>query len=91
MKPKTASGAKPAAGEIETAILSLLGEREPGATICPSEVARRVAGVDEWRTRMVEVHAAADRLHDEGAITLSWKGESLIVRAGPYRIGKRAQ
>ena len=32
------------------------------------------------------VHAAVDRLVAEGVVRLSWKGEPLDARAGPYRI-----
>jgi hypothetical protein len=89
VKRESAPETQPTAEEPENAILLLLGEREPGATICPSEVARKIAGPDDWRPRMDDVHAAVDSLHTTGAIALSWKGENLPKRAGPYRIGKR--
>jgi hypothetical protein len=74
------------------AVLTLLAEREPGATICPSEVARKIAAEmsaseeADWRTAMPLVHAAVDHLADQGNIRLSWKGRALAVRSGPYRI-----
>lgn len=72
------------------AILTLLAERAPGATICPSEAARRLAGREgDWRAAMEAVHAATDALVDAGAITLSWKGETNEKRRGPYRIARR--
>lgn len=37
---------------------------------------------------MPAVHAAVDRLLDDGLVRLSWKGRALAVRAGPYRIGR---
>ena len=68
-----------------TATLSLLARRAPGATICPSEVARAIA--PDWRGAMPAVHAAIDDLFREGLVRLSWKGRLLAGRSGPYRIG----
>lgn len=68
-------------------MMALLKSRLPGGTICPSEVARALASKDDWREVMPEVHSAVDRLLEEGAIRLSWKGRRLTSRAGPYRIG----
>lgn len=75
------------------AVLALLADREPGATICPSEVARKIAAVHrhdgaDWRTAMPIVHAAVDHLVDQEIIELSWKGRALSARAGPYRIAR---
>lgn len=72
------------------AILSLLAERSEGATICPSEAARRLAKPQgDWRAEMERVHAATDALVAEGAIALSWKGVAKQERRGPYRIARR--
>lgn len=72
------------------AILALLAERAEGATICPSEAARRLAGAEgDWRAHMDAVHVAADRLLEQGTIALSWKGETQQKRRGPYRIARR--
>mgnify|MGYP002780238135 CR=1 FL=1 len=69
------------------AILTLLAERAGGATICPSEAARRLAGPGgDWRAAMPQVHAAVDTLLARRAIILSWKGRALPQRRGPYRI-----
>jgi len=74
----------------EEAILALLAERAAGATICPSEAARRLAGPQgDWRTEMDAVHAATDRLAEQGAVSLSWKGSPMQKRRGPYRIARR--
>ena len=74
--------------------LKLLAARAPEATLCPSEVARAVvtsfgakAAVD-WRSAMPKVHAAVDGLLAEGRVRLSWKGERLETRKGPYRISR---
>lgn len=75
--------------DAREATLALLAARAPGATICPSEVARAIAGDGEaWREAMPTVHAAVDTLVAEGRVRLSWKGEPLDARAGPYRIGR---
>lgn len=67
------------------ATLALLARRAPGATICPSEVARALAPED-WRGAMPAVHAAVDGLVEAGLVRLSWKGEAMLTRTGPYRI-----
>jgi hypothetical protein len=81
--------------EARCVALALLASRATGATVCPSEVARRLAGAPkalgaepEWRSAMPVVHAAMDELVNERAIALSWKGKRLVKRAGPYRIGR---
>jgi hypothetical protein len=82
--------ATPVAGEgaARAATLTLLATRAPGATICPSEVARVLAGEGgDWRAAMPVVHAAVDRLVADGLVRLSWKGAAMPVRRGPYRIG----
>lgn len=63
------------------ATLDLLARRAAGATICPSEVARALSPEDS------SVHAAIDGLVRDGSVRLSWKGERLVARSGPYRIG----
>lgn len=74
----------------EEAILALLAGRAEGATICPSEAARFLAGPQgDWRGAMGAVHTAADRLVEQGAITLSWKGAPKQKRRGPDRIARR--
>jgi hypothetical protein len=77
-------------------VLTLLAARISGATICPSEVARASVTVaertkavaQEWRDVMPDVHAVVDRLLAERLVQLSWKGEPLTTRMGPYRIGR---
>lgn len=67
--------------------LALLMARSPEATVCPSEVARALAS-DGWRDALPVVHAAVDQLLSEGLVQLSWKGQPLATRVGPYRIGR---
>lgn len=75
---------------METAILELLAARRPGATICPSDAARHVAGddPDAWRPRMDEARAAAARLVERGEVVITQKGEPTdpALARGPIRI-----
>ena len=80
--------------DAREATLELLAARAPGATICPSEVARAlaagdtVATVSSWRSKLPEVHAAVDSLVLDGIVQLSWKRRRIAIRAGPYRTGR---
>ena len=79
---------------VRDVTLALLASRAPEGTLCPSEIARRVAADDndptaQWRDKMPAVHAAIDGLLKEGLISLSWKGKPLSARVGPYRIRAR--
>ncbi|RVT90561.1 DUF3253 domain-containing protein [Sphingomonas crocodyli] len=69
-------------------MLALLADRADNATICPSEVARRLARDNPrgWRAQMPIVHEAVDHLVAQAVIALSWKGRRLARRCGPYRI-----
>ncbi|NCP23456.1 MAG: DUF3253 domain-containing protein [Erythrobacter sp.] len=70
-----------------SAIQALLHERAQGASICPSEVARRLArDGEDWRKFMSIVHASVDEMIGEGGVAISWKGQKLKNREGPYRI-----
>ncbi len=94
-RPDSHSGRTIAAITVRQAILSLLSARAPDATVCPSEVARAVANAagaasGDWRALMPMVHEAVDRLVAEGEVRLSWKGQPLAARAGPYRIARDA-
>ncbi len=73
------------------ATLALLSARAEGASVCPSEVARVLAGESgDWRAAMPTVHAEVDRMTAEGLVRLSWKGRTMPARAGPYRINRLA-
>lgn len=58
---------------IEAATRALLRSRQPGRSICPSDVARTVGGAT-WRALMVTVR--------ECAVTMSERGEIEILRGG---------
>lgn len=67
------------AESIEATILRLCAERGAGKSICPSEVARAVAGPDEtvWRLLMHPVREAAFRLAREGRLQVLRKGRPI--------------
>lgn len=84
LAPKTESG------PVRAVIEAMLSARLPGATICPSEVARKLARTEEiWREQMPVVHEVVDQMLAEHLVDLSWKGKRLTARHGPYRIGLR--
>jgi len=72
--------------ELETAIVELLEERAGGATICPSEAARRVR--TEWRPLMERARQAARRLTGRGEVEITQKGQVVdpSTAKGPIRI-----
>ena len=74
--------------QVREMTLALLAARSGGATVCPSEVARALATPGTWRDAMPAVHRAIDELLADGIVRLSWKGEPLARRAGPYRISR---
>lgn len=67
------SGLRPEDAALEQAILDLLDARAGGATICPSEAARRVGG-DDWRPLMEPARRAARRLVAAGAVEITQGG-----------------
>jgi len=73
--------------DLEDAITDLLAQRRAGATICPSEAARRVAP-DGWRDLMEPVRMAARRLVAAGAVEIVAGGAVVdpSTARGPVRI-----
>lgn len=84
------NGLRPLDGDIERTLLELLGDRDGQASICPSEVARRIAPED-WRELMEPVRRAARRLSVAGRVEITQKGRPVDPdRArGPIRIRRR--
>ena len=82
--------AAPSAAEIAAAILAGVARRRPGGTLCPSEVARSLAGQDgDWRAMMPAVRAAAAGLLAEGRIAVTQRGRAVPAdKAGPIRLGR---
>ena len=66
---------------LDAAILRLCAERGAGKSICPSEVARALAGNDEkvWRLLMHPIREAAMALAREGRVAILRKGKPVSV------------
>jgi Protein of unknown function (DUF3253) len=75
---------------LEQAVLDLLARRAEGATVCPSEAARSVGGVD-WRPLMEPARQAAARLVERGEVDVTQGGEVVdpATARGPIRIRRR--
>jgi hypothetical protein len=75
---------------IDETLLALVAARGPGKTICPSEVARAVAGDEGFRALMPEVRERAARLADRGEIVVTQRGRPVDARTarGPIRLGR---
>lgn len=80
-------GSDPVDRELETAILSLLAGRKTGASICPSEAARRVFPED-WNDQMERTRQAARRLVAVGKICITQGGRVVDPSSarGPIRL-----
>ena len=74
---------------IEREIRELVEARGPGKTICPSEVARALAGDESFRPLMPHVREAAAVLAERGEIAVTQRGEPVDARTerGPIRLG----
>lgn len=77
----------PDTNQIEQAVLDLLAQRGTGKTICPSEVARRLAPTD-WRPLMEPIREIADRLVAEGRVEITQAGQVVdrSTAKGPIRL-----
>jgi hypothetical protein len=75
---------------LELTILQLLRSRQPGASICPSEAARKTGGSDEsqWRHLMEPTRRAARRLVQQGKIDILQGGKIVDPSTfkGPVRL-----
>ena len=79
--------------EIAAAIESMVAARAEGATVCPSEVARALAGADgPWRALMPAVRAAAAGLVRAGRLSVTRGGLEVdaLLPGGPIRLGRPA-
>jgi hypothetical protein len=77
------------ADRVADEILRLLGERGPGKTICPSEVARRLADGGDFHPYMEPVREAARGLANDDRIVVTQKGREVEIgeARGPIRLG----
>ena len=76
---------------IVAAIDALLSARRADRTICPSEVARALAGDDgAWRALMPRIREVAAGLVAEGRLTVTRRGQPVDATApgGPIRLGR---
>lgn len=74
--------------ELERVLLSLLGQRAGGATVCPSEAARAVGTDDGWRDLMEPARRAARRLVAAGEVEITQGGRVVdpSTARGPIRV-----
>lgn len=76
---------------IRETIEAMVAERGVGKTVCPSEVARAIAGQDEkaWRLLMAPIRAEAVAMAGEGRLTIRRKGRVVDPSdfKGIYRLG----
>lgn len=81
---------RPVDAELTDAILGLLAARAGGASICPSEAARAVAGDDDdgWRDLMEPARMAARRLVADGRVQITQRGRVVdpSTAKGPIRV-----
>lgn len=79
---------------IEHKIFDLLAARQPGATICPSEVARAlVPDGGEWRELMPQIRQVAQHLaaHQRLSVTRGGTPIDATSPGGPIRLGRPAK
>jgi Protein of unknown function (DUF3253) len=76
---------------LEETILSLIAERGPEKTICPSDAARALGGThpDGWGPLMQPIRRIAVRLAKEGRLVITRKGRIVDPDdfRGVYRLG----
>ncbi len=85
---------RPTTSRLQQDILAMLQQRGEGKTICPSEVARAVAGSEaraEWEPLMQPVRDAAQKLVDAEAVVITQRGRIVdgLTAKGPIRLRLR--
>ena|ERR1700753_573733 len=97
---KLATSAKDLCSALEQAILTLLAERGPAKTICPSEAAKLVAGDPrrkshagrrDWEALMEPARLAARRLVTQNRIVITQRNRIIdpATAKGPIRLRLR--
>ncbi len=79
---------EPLEQRLESAILDLLAQRRPDASICPSDAARVVGSDTDWRELMDPARQAAGRLVRSGRVRVT-QGDQVVdpeSAKGPIRI-----
>ena len=82
---------RPSAEAVRLELFALLDERPVDATICPSEVARRLtAGAEGWRALLPLVRSVAAALAQHGALQVTRQGTEVdaLAGGGPIRLGR---
>ena len=76
----------PSDPHLVAAIFELLARRRPGASICPSEVARALAS--DWRPLMPRVRDVAAQLAADGRLLVTQGGQPVDLHSarGPLRL-----
>lgn len=77
--------------DISAAVERLVDARADGATVCPSEVARALAGDGgPWRALMPAVREAAAELVRQGRLSVTRHGKEVSATGGggPIRLGR---
>jgi hypothetical protein len=81
---------EPTREDAEAAILDLLGRRDPGKTICPSDAARALGGDAGFRPLMPLVRDAARALVAAGRVEVTQSGQPVDLDAARGAIRLRA-
>jgi Protein of unknown function (DUF3253) len=81
---------EPTREHAEAAILDLLGRRDAGKTICPSDAARALGGDEGFRPLMPLVRDAARALVAAGRIEVTQSGRPVDLDAARGAIRLRA-
>jgi hypothetical protein len=79
---------EPDSATIAEAIDALLATRSADASICPSEVARRLSP-DDWRALMARVREVASDMARAGRVRITQRDRAIdpdAVPGGPIRI-----
>lgn len=75
---------------VGAALRSMLRTRDAEATVCPSDIARIVGGVD-WREAMDRVRSVVEDFRTSGAVEVRQRGEVVPIGSsstGPIRVGR---
>jgi hypothetical protein len=83
----------PDQASIAAEILRQTADRGAEKSICPSEVARALAGEEEWRPLMGRVRQAAIALSREGSVEILRKGKPVPPEKvrGVIRLRRRGE
>ena len=78
--------------KIRRAIYGIARERGPDKSLCPSEVARKLAPL-KWRALMPQVIGAAKRMAQDEEILITQRGKVIDPASvrGPFRLKQRQE